>query len=142
MEKRDYIKEAYDNCLKDAILLVSSSGFGGRGSSTNSLIITKNNELYNYRRMNIHSVKNIETASISKSVEFKEEHMKKIIEFISKEVIPKDKVMNRVFDASYKISGKIGDKYFSVVNDIELTQKLRELIDDIADKTIKGNMTV
>ena len=48
MEKRDYIKEAYDNCLKDAVLLVGNSGFSSRGSSSNYMIITKDNELYNY----------------------------------------------------------------------------------------------
>ena len=139
MEKRDYIKEAYDNCLKDAVLLVSSSGFSARGSSSNYMIITKDNELYNYRETMTRFVK-VETSSISKNIEFSEEQIKEIMDFVKKEVLPKDGTRNRVFDASYGISGKVGDKYFSVVNDIELTQKLKELINDMADKTIKENI--
>ena len=139
MEKRDYIKEAYDNCLKDAVLLVSSSGFSARGSSSNHMIITKDNELYNYRETMTRFVK-VETSSISKNIEFSEEQIKEIMDFVKKEVLPKDGTRNRVFDASYGISGKVGDKCFSVVNDIELTQKLKELINDMADKTIKENI--
>ena len=137
MEKRDYIKEAYDNCLKDAVLLVGNSGFSSRGSSSNYMIITKDNELYNYRKTVTRFIENLETSSISKNVEFSEEQIKEIMDFVKKEVLPKDGTRNRVFDASYSISGKVGDKYFSVVNDIELTQKLKELINDIADKIIK-----
>ena len=132
MKKKDYIEEAYDNCLKDAILLVRNSGFSSHGSSSNFMVITKDNELYHYHK----------TATLSKSVSFSEEQVKEIMEFVKKEVLPKDGTMNRVFDASYGISGKVGDKYFSVVNDIELTQKLKELINDMADKIIKENIII
>ncbi len=143
MKKKDYIEEAYDNCLKDAILLVRNSGFSSHGSSSNFMVITKDNELYHYHKTATHSMKNMNTtASLSKSVSFSEEQVKEIMEFVKKEVLPKDGTMNRVFDASYGISGKVGDKYFSVVNDIELTQKLKELINDMADKIIKENIII
>lgn len=132
MEKRNYIREAYDNYLKEAILVVSDGGASMLGSSSHSMIITKDRELYDFRDSLMRVKGDMKkTSKLSKEGEFSEEQMKEIIDFIDENVLPKNGTFIRMFDAFYNISGRIDGKNFHVSNDMDLTSKLKKLITDM-----------
>lgn len=141
MEDKNYIGEAYESCVKDAILYINSGGAGRAGFVSDTVFITKNNELYTYKKslQRTRERKMENTTSLSKNIELGKEEMKVIIDFVKENVLPKNGTRIRMFDAFYSISGIIDGKSFSVVNDMEMTNKLKKLIDDMVVERIKKN---
>lgn len=115
LKELENIKE---NCLME---ITVSSGF--RGISTTTTIITKEKEVYEY--INI-SKQNIE--SLNKCLSLTDNQFNQIIDIIENEILTNKYAPQKIMDISYLIKGNYNNKKYVVMNNMDLYNKLNDII--------------
>lgn len=130
------MKEKLDKIRENALLEINSWwGLGEAGYD--GTIITKDKKIINYNFF-YHLTpfleeNNIPLESISEGKTISEDNYSKIVKFIEEEIINKEFTENHIFDASYIVRGNYNNAKFNIVNDMDLYNKVGQLIKDIKE---------
>lgn len=129
------------NQLKNNSLLEISNWWGLHESGKSGTIITQDKMIYHYtlysRPTKFLTDNNIPLESLSKGKTITEEEYLKVIQFIKKEILGKDFISNKIFDAGWIVSGNYQGTYFNIPNNIStdfekgIYDKAKKLINEI-----------